>query len=102
VTLNNAHASFHLSIQFTSRPRKIVGFMESSKPPSSSPSRSSTPNAAANTRFAAPKATAEDLFREQTVGLVNLSDYRKRRVEAIEKTGGYGGTDSGASTPRDG
>lgn len=58
------------------------------------PSGSSTPNP----RFTAQNTTAEDLLKEQTVGLVHLSDFRKRRAEAQElkerETQG-----SGASTP---
>lgn len=45
-------------------------------------------------RFASSTHTAEDLLKEQTVGLVHYSDFRKRRVEALEQSGG-----SGASTP---
>jgi hypothetical protein len=48
-------------------------------PSSEPPSRSSTP------RFTTQAATAEDLLRTQTVGLVNLSDFRKRRAEALEQ-----------------
>ena len=35
-------------------------------------------------KFAPTSTTAEDLLREQTVGLVHLSDFRKRRAEAVE------------------
>lgn len=45
-------------------------------------------------RFASSTHTAEDLLKEQTVGLVHYSDFRKRRAEALEQSGG-----SGASTP---
>lgn len=68
---------------------------------SNSPSRSSTP--ANNTsRFTAQNQSAEDVLKEQTVGLVHLSDFRKRRAEALEQvsrdvTPGTQG--SGASTP---
>ena len=48
-------------------------------------------------RFASSGHTAEDLLKEQTVGLVHLSDFRKRRAEALEQSGG-----SGASTPTGG
>ncbi|KAK2624535.1 hypothetical protein QTJ16_006485 [Diplocarpon rosae] len=44
-------------------------------------SGASTPNP----RFTSQTRTAEDLLSTQTVGLVNLSDYRKRRAEAIEQ-----------------
>lgn len=57
-------------------------------PPSTHPpSRTSTPNnpTVHNTRFAPQSTTAEDLLRSQTVGLVHLSDFRKRRAEALEQ-----------------
>jgi hypothetical protein len=48
-------------------------------------------------------ATAEDLLKAQTVGLVNLNDYRKRRAEALDRTErGESTISSGASTPLDG
>ncbi|TVY42310.1 FAM50 family protein [Lachnellula occidentalis] len=64
----------------------------------------STPNA----RFTSQKTTAEDLLSTQTVGLVKLSDFRKRRAEAVEQkdrdaqdllTGTSSGTGSGRATP---
>ncbi|TVY25449.1 FAM50-like protein [Lachnellula hyalina] len=69
-------------------------------------SGASTPNA----RFTSQKKTAEDLLSTQTVGLVNLSDFRKRRAEALEQkerdtqdlltgTGTISGTASGRATP---
>lgn len=36
-------------------------------------------------RFTSQASTAEDLLRSQTVGLVDLSDFRKRRAEALEQ-----------------
>jgi protein FAM50 len=56
---------------------------------------------AANHRFTSQAATAEDLLKSQTVGLVNLNDYRKRRAEALDlkERGLTSNTDSGASTP---
>ncbi|KAK0100531.1 hypothetical protein ONS95_006991 [Cadophora gregata] len=48
---------------------------------SNPPSGTSTPIP----RFTSQTKTAEDLLSTQTVGLVNLSDYRKRRAEAIEQ-----------------
>ena len=48
---------------------------------SNPPSGSSTPNP----RFTSQTKTAEDLLSTQTVGLVNLSDFRKRRAEALEQ-----------------
>lgn len=49
-------------------------------------------------RFASQASTAEDLLKSHTVGLVHLSDFRKRRAEALEqkereasdKHGGFG------------
>jgi protein FAM50 len=56
-----------------------------------------------NTRFTSQGATAEDLLKAQTVGLVNLNDYRKRRAEALDrKERGETAVSSGASTPVDG
>lgn len=56
---------------------------------------------AANARFTSQAATAEDLLKAQTVGLVNLNDYRKRRAEALDlkERGISPGVSSGASTP---
>jgi protein FAM50 len=48
---------------------------------SNPPSRTSTPNP----RFTSQSKTAEDLLSTQTVGLVALSDFRKRRAEALEQ-----------------
>ncbi|CAO2650271.1 Nn.00g015630.m01.CDS01 [Neocucurbitaria sp. VM-36] len=56
----------------------------------------------ANSRFTSQAATAEDLLKAQTVGLVNLNDYRKRRAEALDrKERGDSTVSSGASTPLD-
>ncbi|KAL3459447.1 XAP5, circadian clock regulator-domain-containing protein [Aspergillus heterothallicus] len=49
-------------------------------PPSEPPSHSSTPRS-----FTSQSASAEDLLKSQTVGLVHLSDFRKRRAEVIEQ-----------------
>ncbi|PGH17078.1 hypothetical protein AJ80_04951 [Polytolypa hystricis UAMH7299] len=50
-------------------------------PPSPDPqSRTSTPRS-----FTNQTASAEDLLKSQTVGLVNLSDFRKRRAEVLEQ-----------------
>ncbi|KAK3046243.1 hypothetical protein LTS18_013416, partial [Coniosporium uncinatum] len=73
--------------------------MAPSDPSSRSPSRSSTPTASNNPRFVSQNATAEDLLKTQTVGLVQLDDFRKRRAEAIEAKGA---SHSGASTPATG
>ena len=54
--------------------------------PSSAPlSRTSTPNPNPSSRFTSQTSTAEDLLKSQTVGLVHLSDFRKRRAEALEQ-----------------
>ncbi|OCT44619.1 hypothetical protein CLCR_05977 [Cladophialophora carrionii] len=45
---------------------------------SNPPSGTSTP------RFTSQSATAEDLLKSQTVGLVNLADFRKRRADVLE------------------
>jgi protein FAM50 len=47
---------------------------------SEGPSRTSTPRG-----FTNQSASAEDLLKSQTVGLVNLSDFRKRRAEVLEQ-----------------
>jgi hypothetical protein len=52
-------------------------------------------------RFVATQATAEDLLKEQSIGLVQLSDFRKRRAEALEQSGRESRPNSGATTPRD-
>ena len=36
-------------------------------------------------RFQSQGSTAEDVLKSQTVGLVGLSDFRKRRAEALEQ-----------------
>ncbi|KAL8904009.1 MAG: hypothetical protein Q9207_003556 [Kuettlingeria erythrocarpa] len=59
--------------------------MASSNPSSADPSRAPTPNPSHNARFTSQAATAEDLLRSQTVGLVHLNDFRKRRAEALEQ-----------------
>lgn len=74
--------------------------MDRFAPSTSDRSRSGTPAAS---RFTAQAATAEDLLKSQTVGLVHLDDFRKRRAEALErKERGESNTTSGASTPQDG
>ena len=85
--------------------------MVSSSHPSNAQSGSSTPNPQAS-RFTSQASTAEDLLQSQTVGLVHLSDFRKRRAEALEQKEreatdlGLGrftsGNGSGAATPSDG
>ena len=45
-------------------------------------SGASTPNP----RFTAHTRDGEDVLKEQTIGLVHLSDFRKRRAEALEQS----------------
>ncbi|MCJ1283245.1 hypothetical protein MMC26_002573 [Xylographa opegraphella] len=76
-------------------------------PPSLPTSRPASPPS----RFTPQNSTAEDLLKAQTVGLVHLSDFRKRRAEALEQkereatSGSLGrftpGSRSGAATPSD-
>lgn len=67
------------------------------------PSSTDRTEAAGNPRFTTQAATAEDLLKAQTVGLVNLNDYRKRRAEALDrKERGESAISSGATTPLDG
>lgn len=74
--------------------------MDKFAPGSNEGSRSGTP---ANSRFTSQAATTEDLLKEQTVGLVNLNDFRKRRAEALERKERAGSNiTSGATTPLDG
>ena len=55
--------------------------MTSPTPSSNTPSGAATPNS----RFTTQASTAADLLATQTVGLVHLSDFRKRRAEALEQ-----------------
>ncbi|KAH6676330.1 XAP5, circadian clock regulator-domain-containing protein [Halenospora varia] len=77
-------------------------------------SNPSSGSATPNPRFTPSAKTAEDLLSTQTVGLVNLSDFRKRRAEALEqkdrdahelfatgKAPSGSATPDGASTPRE-
>jgi len=43
-----------------------------------------------------PTGDAEDVLKAQSVGLVQLADFKKRRADALDQTA------SGASTPQDG
>lgn len=70
--------------------------MDKFTPSTNDRSRSGTPG---NGRFTAQAETAEDVLKSQTVGLVHLDDFRKRRAEALEQK--ERGT-SGASSPQDG
>jgi protein FAM50 len=40
---------------------------------------------ASTPRFTSHQASAEDLLKSQTVGLVNLEDFRKRRADAQDQ-----------------
>lgn len=53
-----------------------------SNPTSNPPSRASTPS---NSRFISNTETLEDALKTQTVGLVHLSEFKKRRVELAEQ-----------------
>ncbi len=58
--------------------------MASSNGTAGAPSRDSRENPQAS-RFTAQAATAEDLLKAETVGLVGLADFLKRRAEALER-----------------
>ncbi|KAH8628521.1 hypothetical protein IG631_15778 [Alternaria alternata] len=61
------------------------------------------PDTSGNARFTSQAATAEDLLKAQTVGLVNLNDYRKRRAEALDrKERGDAAINAGENTPAEG
>jgi protein FAM50 len=63
---------------------------------SNPPSGTSTPS-----RFTSQATSAEDVLKYQTVGLVNLADFRKRRADALEQSDrqGQDGGRSGARPP---
>ena len=65
-------------------------------PSSKPPSGTNTP-----TRFTSQAASAEDLLKTQTVGLVNLADFRKRRADVLEQKDkeAQNGGRSGTMTP---
>ena len=66
-------------------------------PSSKPPSGTSTPRA-----FTSQAASAEDLLKTQTVGLVNLAEFRKRRADALElkEKETHDGGRSGTQTPK--
>lgn len=79
----------------------------SSNSPSEPPSRTGTP-VISNQRFTSQAKSAEEILADQTVGLVALSDFRKRRAEANEAKerdaqGSLLGTSrkNGIATPKD-
>ena len=49
--------------------------------------------------FSAQNATAEDLLKNETVGLVKLDDFRKRRAEVLERKERERIEGSGRATP---
>lgn len=59
-----------------------------------SESGNSTPN---TSRWTSQAHAVEDRLKEETIGLVTLDDFRKRRAEALEAAQDVGG--SGATTP---
>ena len=52
-----------------------------SNPPSTSASGATTPTS----RFTKTTETLEDVLKTQTIGLVHLSEFKKRRVELLEQ-----------------
>ncbi|KAF2239891.1 hypothetical protein EV356DRAFT_511200 [Viridothelium virens] len=48
----------------------------------------STSNSLADSRFKTQNATTEDILKSQTVGLVKLEDFRKRRAEVLDPQSG--------------
>lgn len=66
---------YSLNSHFCQPSKKLVTTMAASNPPSGT----STPRA-----FTSQTASAEDLLKSQTVGLVNLADFRKRRADVLE------------------
>lgn len=42
--------------------------------------------------FTSQAPSAEDTLKSQTVGLVQLADFRKRRADVLEQNGGRSGT----------
>lgn len=42
--------------------------------------------------FTSQVPSAEDALKSQTVGLVQLADFRKRRADVLEQNGGRSGT----------
>ena len=56
-------------------------------------SGNTTPSAATD-RFSTQTQNPEDVLKSQTVGLVHLDEFRKRRAEALEA-----GISSGRTTP---
>lgn len=57
-------------------------------------SGNSTPN---TSRWTSQAHAVEDRLKEETIGLVTLDDFRKRRAEALEAAQDVSG--SGATTP---
>ena len=62
-------------------------------------SNNSGPATPDNSRFTSSVNTIEDRLQADTVGLVQLSDFRKRRAEALEAAQDGSGSVSRSSTP---
>ena len=58
-----------------------------------------TDSGASTPRFTSQTASAEELLKSQTVGLVNLDDFRKRRADALEQKEKQARDGSGTGTP---
>ena len=54
---------------------------------------------AEGSRFTAQAPSVEDRLKADTVGLVSLDDFRKRRAEALEATHGDGTVTGERGTP---
>lgn len=66
--------------------------------------RTSTPstpyiNGAVHSNYVPQNTTAEDLLKSETVGLVKLDDFRKRRAEVVERKEKEKREGSGRGTP---
>ena len=58
-----------------------------------------TDSGASTPRFTSQTASAEELLKSQTVGLVNLDDFRKRRADALEQKEKQARDGCGTGTP---
>ncbi|KAL9613902.1 MAG: hypothetical protein Q9167_001580 [Letrouitia subvulpina] len=78
-------ADIYMLVESGSSTPYNLAVMTSSNPSSADPSRVPSPSSTPVSRFRSQGATAEDLLKSQTVGLVHLNDFRKRRAEALEQ-----------------
>lgn len=78
---DHLHLFMTLTLALTLTLTLTLNISMASKPSSNDTSRVPTPNP----RFTTQASTAADLLASQTVGLVHLSDFRKRRAEALEQ-----------------